>query len=354
MNSDNDQAARGGHDSSERPDTAEFPARIPSYIRNLLEKNPDHGFRKQVIPSAEERNRKPYELADPLGESRFSPVPRLVHRYPNRALLLVTDTCALHCRFCFRRNSFTARGIGTVSDEDLDRVCSYLAEHREMEELLLSGGDPLMVGDRALESVIGKIRSVRSDIVLRLCTRIPVAHPARVTHDLCAMLRRNQPVWAVVHCNHPDELTRQSIDAIGGFVDSGIPVVSQTVLLAGVNDSAEMLSRLFQRLLSIRVKPYQLFQTDLAPGISHFRVPIRRGLEIVAALRKRISNLAMPLYSLDLPGGGGKIPLDESVLETQSGEWYELTSPHETDHEHVVYRYPADSETEIEPGEPDG
>ncbi len=306
-----------------------FPVRIPQYILALLETDPDHGFRKQVVPSGYEQQIEPYELTDPLGEDTFSPVPRLIHRYRNRALLLTTDACALHCRFCFRRSSFTGKRYGAATDAELDAVCDYLASHTEIGQLLLSGGDPLMLSDRELETMIEKVRSARDEIVLRLCTRIPVALPGRVTGPLCSMLRRFVPVWAVIHCNHPDELTPDAGGAIAKLVDRGIPVVSQTVLLAGVNDSADVLARLFEELLALRVKPYQLFQLDLVPGTSHFRVPVERGLEIVGEVKKRISGLAMPAYSVDLPGGGGKIRLDSSVLDKRVGNWYELESPHD-------------------------
>ncbi|MBU8913742.1 MAG: KamA family radical SAM protein [Spirochaetales bacterium] len=280
-------------------------------------------LRRQFIPTAAELETQPYELADPLGEERYSPVPRLIHRYPDRALLLVTDQCVVHCRYCFR-SRFTGGSHGGISRDELRAVESYLAAHTEIRELILSGGDALMLGDGALADVLDAARHARPDIVFRVATRIPVVMPGRVTAELARLLRARAPLWVVVQANHPDELHAEASQALSVLADAGIPVINQTVLLAGVNDDAKTLDELFTALVRLRVKPYYLFQADLAPGTSHFRVNVERALWIVAELRRRLSGLAMPVFAVDIPGGAGKVPLEPSALIGEDESGYRL------------------------------
>ena len=286
---------------------------VNSYYASLAENRPDDPIRKQFIPAAEEYLLKEYELTDPLGEERYSPLPRLIHRYKDRVLLLVTDTCAMYCRHCFRR-SFTGHNRGIVSAKELKDVSEYLKNHKEVNEILLSGGDPLTCSDSKIKEILSSIRSVRPEMVIRLATRIPVVLPMRITDQLVEILADAGPLWLVTQFNHIKELTELSVSSIHSLVNRGIPLVNQTVLLKGVNDTSEDLQELFQALVRNRVKPYYLFQGDLAAGTSHFRVPISRGWELMNDLRQKISGLALPVYAVDMPGGGGKIPLTENYF----------------------------------------
>lgn len=255
----------------------------------------------------------PWESIDPLEERRFQVSPRLVHRYHDRVLLLVHDRCATYCRHCFRRH-FTGRGSGAIGADELDAACRYLATVPHVREVLLSGGDPLMLSDRELCHVIDRLLSVNPNLVLRVCTRMPVVAPSRITDALAAHLGAHSATWVVTQANHPRELTDEFVAAVRRLLRACVPVMNQAVLLRGVNDDVATLETLFSGLVRARVKPYYLFQGDLAIGTSHFRVPIARGLELMAELRKRLSGLAMPIYAVDLPGGGGKVPIELSLL----------------------------------------
>lgn len=291
-------------------------------------------LRRQAIPTIDERHELDYELIDPLGEDLYTVAPRVIHRYPDRVLVLVTDECALHCRHCFRRR-FTGSSGGAITDGELAAAVSYVCEHVAVREVLLSGGDALLLSDARVGRVVTAFRQARADLVLRVATRAPVVIPNRVTDHLVATLAAAEPLWLVTQFNHPAEITAESIVAIKKVIDSGIPVVNQTVLLRGVNDVATTLADLFTQLVSHRVKPYYLFQGDLAPGTSHFRVSLSRGLELVRELRSRVSGLAMPTYAVDIPGGGGKVRLEESAIVRETADRYELL-----DAEGTVYSYP--------------
>jgi len=310
---------------------------VNPYFASLAEDRPEDPIRRQFVPLIDEYDVKECELTDPLGESSYSPVPRLVHRYRDRVLLLVTDTCAMYCRHCFRR-SFAGHEGQTVSPDEMERVAAYLAEHREVNEILLSGGDPLTCSDGKLESILGKIREVRPEMLIRMATRIPAVLPQRVTGELADLLRRKGPVWVVTQFNHPREITDQSRKALDRLVDRGIPVLNQSVLLRGINDSVAVLEELFQSLVRLRVKPYYLFQGDMAAGTSHLRVPLERGREIMKTLRTRISGLALPVYAVDMPGGGGKIPLTEDYAAGEDEENYYFKNI-----EGKVYTYPREN-----------
>lgn len=286
----------------------------------------DDPLRRQSLPREEELAAQPYELADPLGEQKHSPLPRLVHRYPDRALLLVTDQCALHCRHCFR-SRFTGGGRGAITAAELADVAAYLRVQQEIRELILSGGDALLLSDRQLSDALSAARAARPGITFRVATRAPVVLPSRVTPELVRLLRAHAPVWIVTQVNHPHELDAESASALALLIDAGLPVINQTVLLAGVNDDADTLERLFRGLVERRVKPYYLFQGDLAPGTSHFRVNLERALSIVAELRPRLSGLAMPVFAVDIPGGAGKVPLEPSALVGEDEAGYRLAGP---------------------------
>jgi len=310
---------------------------VNPYYASLAKDRPDDPIRRQFIPLIDEYDVKECELTDPLGEASYSPVPRLVHRYRDRVLLLVTDTCAMYCRHCFRR-SFAGHEGRTVSPGEMDQVAAYLAEHREVNEILLSGGDPLTCSDGKLESILGKIRQVRPEMVIRMATRLPVVLPQRITDELADLLHRYGPLWVVTQFNHPREITDQSRKALDRLVDRGIPVLNQSVLLRGVNDSVALLEELFQTLVRLRVKPYYLFQGDMAAGTSHLRVSLERGREIMKTLRTRISGLALPVYAVDMPGGGGKIPLTEDYAVGEDDENYYFKNI-----EGKVYSYPREN-----------
>jgi len=320
-----------------------LPMRLSPYIVSRMARAageagghlpPDHPLRRLFIPTSAERTVREHELPDPLGENLHSPLPRLVHRYADRALLLVTDQCAVHCRHCFR-SRFTARGHGTISRGELEVVTAYLSGRPGIREVLLSGGDALMLTDEELSDVATAVRGALPDAVIRIATRIPVTLPSRVTPALAALLRRFAPAWLVVQINHPSELGDEADDALARLVDSGIPVVNQSVLLAGINDSEEVLEELFSALVRRRIKPYYLFQGDLAPGTSHFRVNLERAIGIARGLRTRVSGLAMPVFAVDIPGGAGKVPLEPSAVIGEDAEGHQLRGP-----DGSVYHYP--------------
>lgn len=302
-----------------------LPLLISRYYLGLIDPNdPDDPLRRQVVPSVQEFQIEQLEVSDPLAEVSHSVFPRLVHRYANRVALLVTDTCATYCRHCFRRR-FTASECSTITASELDAIVRYLQEHTEVKEMLLTGGDPLTLSDTHLERIITTIRQGRSDLVLRLCTRMPATFPMRVTEKLMTILKRHtsSALYVMTQFNHWREITSESRQAVARFVDAGIPVMNQTVLLRGVNDDVDTLERLMDTLVSIRVKPYYLFQGDLVGGTAHLRVPLAQGLRIEAELRRRLSGLAMPIYAIDLPEGGGKVPLGASYLrgKDKDGLW---------------------------------
>jgi len=294
-----------------------LPYGVSRYYRLLARSDNPHAdpIAAQFVPTPEERVALPWETADPIGDTRYMVTDRLVHHYPDRALLLVSDRCATYCRFCFRRH-FTGNGGGRISGRQLDDACRYLSRTPRVREVLLSGGDPLMLSDRELEGVIRRLREVNAEYVLRICTRIPVVLPARVTEDLARMLGKHRSVWVVVHANHPRELTDEFRGAIRRLLAAGVPAVNQSVLLKGINDDTEVLEQLFRGLVQAGVKPYYLFQGDLAAGTSHFRVPLSRGIALMEELRRRLSGLALPTYAVDLPGDG-KVPVESSLLRRE-------------------------------------
>jgi len=293
----------------------------------------DDPLRLQFVPRSAELNAAPDELADPLGETEHSPFPRLVHRYPDRALILVTDVCAVHCRYCFRAR-FTGTNTGAISEIELNEICTYLSNSPAVREIILSGGDGLMLPPEVLETVLRHVRTAVPNGVIRIATRVPVVQPDRVTVRLLGALGSRAPVWIVLQVNHVSELAAPAAEGIARLVDAGVPVVCQTVLLRGVNDRVDALEDLLVRLVQLRVKPYYLFQTDLAPGTSHFRVDLARALDIVGELRTRVSGLSLPEFAVDIPGGGGKVPLEPSAIVETTATGYLLMGPDGRTHQY--------------------
>ncbi len=298
-----------------------LPLAIPSYFFSLIDRDdPRDPLRIQVIPTVHEGEYLEDEHSDPLAEVAHSVTGRLIHRYPSRVAFLVTDICAMYCRHCFRRR-FTGTFQGPATRSEIQEAASYVKQHREVKEILLTGGDMMTLSDSKIEELLSLFREAREDLVIRLCTRIPAAYPARVTPKLVAIIKSfdTAPFYLMTQFNHPRELTKEAVSAVSLFVDAGIPAMNQSVLLKGVNDDASTLEELCNKLIFSRIKPYYLFQGDLVEGTSHFRVPLEKGLALEKELRRRLSGLAMPLYTVDLPQGGGKIPLTEGYLQESSG-----------------------------------
>ena len=287
---------------------------VTPHFFNLVERDdPEGPIRRQVIPRAEEALRASWERDDPCGEDRFMPVPGLVHRYPDRALLLLTGCCAAYCRYCTRSRRVGGGGNGQLR---LDDALRYLGRHTEIRDVLLSGGDPLLLSDRRLDQVLGRLRAIPHIEFVRIGTRIPIFLPQRITLALCGILRRHHPLWMSIHANHPRELTAEARGALGRLADHGIPLGNQSVLLSGVNDDPNTMRRLVHRLLLCRVRPYYLYQCDLIRGSAHLRAPVARGLEIIEALRGHTTGYAVPQFVIDAPEGGGKIPINpEWILQ---------------------------------------
>ena len=305
-----------------------FPLAITPYYAALIARcdDADPIFR-MCVPSAGELFQPAFLKNDPLQEDSHMPVPGLIHRYPDRALLLATAACGTHCRHCNRKR-LTGQTESPMTRAHLLRAVNYLCAHPDIRDVIISGGDPFTMRTETLENVIQAVRSVKSVDVIRIGTRTPVVLPMRMTDDLLDMLRRYHPIYVNTHFNHPVELTPQAEEACSRLADAGIPIGNQTVLLRGVNDEADTLMRLFRGLLRIRVKPYYLFQCDLVRGVEHFRTPLRRGIDIMAALRGNLSGLAMPTFVVDAPEGGGKIPLlpDAVVHRDENRTWLRNSS----------------------------
>lgn len=288
---------------------ARFPMAITPYYASLIRRmGPSDPIFRMAVPQVGELMDPPFLMDDPLEEDLDMPVPGLVHRYPDRALLLVTTLCAMYCRHCTRKRVAGHREA-SITEARLKRSIAYLAAHPEIRDVVVSGGDAFTLSTDQLERILAALRSVESVEIIRVGTRTPVTLPMRVTDRLVSMLRRYQPVWVNTHFNHPDELTPESVAACARLVDAGIPVGNQTVLLRGVNDDPLVLESLFRGLVRNRVRPYYLFQCDLVRGVEDFRTPLSRGIEIMEYLRGRLSGIAIPTFVVDAPGGGGKIPV---------------------------------------------
>jgi len=271
---------------------------------------------------------------DPLGEDHHSPVPGLVHRYPDRVLLLVLDFCSTYCRYC-TRSRVVGHGEILPSEARLEKALDYIRQTPTVRDVLLSGGDPLALSDERLDWLLGQLRAIPHVEFVRLGTKMPAVLPQRITPELCRVLRKYHPLWMSLHFVHPEECTPESFRACGRLADAGIPLGSQTVLLKGVNDSVETMKELVHRLLLMRVRPYYLYQCDPISGSSHFRTPVAKGLEIIEGLRGHTTGYAVPNYVIDAPGGGGKIPLQPNYVAGRDGDFLLLRN-----YEGQVYRYP--------------
>ena len=314
-----------------------FRMAITPYYASLIDpRDPNDPIRKQSVPSILETLPDPNDMADPLGEEEDSPVPHVVHRYPDRVLLLVTLQCSMYCRHCTRRR-VVGEGDRVISETALQRAVAYIREHREIRDVLISGGDPLTMPTARLERIIAALRSIEHVEIIRIGTRVPVVLPMRITNELTDMLKKYHPIWINTHFNHPNELTPEAARACAAIVDAGIPLGNQTVLLRGVNDDADTMKRLLLGLVKMRVRPYYLYQCDLSRGIGHFRTRVEKGVEIMHALTGCISGYALPKYVIDAPGGGGKIPVGyeyvvskddgEVILENYLGKRYRYPQP---------------------------
>ena len=293
---------------------------ITPYFFNLIDPADENcPVRRQMIPRVEETRTAPWEMSDPCGEDSHSPVPGLVHRYPDRVLFLVTDRCASYCRYC-TRSRLVSNASGYDFHPEYDKQIAYIAAHPEIRDVLLSGGDPLLLSDEKLENLLSRLRAIPHVEFLRIGTRIPIFLPQRITPELCAMLKQFHPLFISIHSNHPRELTTEVRDALGRLADAGVPLGNQTVLLRQVNDSAEVMKALVQKLLMCRVKPYYIYQCDLIAGSAHLRASVAKGLEIMEKLRGHTTGYAVPTYVIDAPGGGGKVPVNpEYVLCRNAG-----------------------------------
>jgi lysine 2,3-aminomutase len=298
--------------------SATFRMAITPYFASLMDPHdPNCPLRKQAVPTSREFQVAPTDLEDPLSEDADSPVPGLVHRYPDRVLLVVTDQCPSYCRFCTRRR-LVSRGGERVNSQKMEAMVQYIGEHNEVRDALVSGGDGLFLSEAVLEHLLSSLRRIPHLDVIRIGTRVPVYLPQRITPRFVEMLRRYHPLWINIHVNHPKEITSEMSEACAMLADGGIPLGSQTVLLAGINDCPNIIKRLVQELVKIRVRPYYLYQCDLSEGIGHFRTPVSKGIEILEHLRGHTSGFAIPTFVIDAPGGGGKVPIVPQYLISQS------------------------------------
>jgi lysine 2,3-aminomutase len=305
-----------------------YPMRVNPYYLGLIREVGDPIWR-QAVPSAEELQDKVC-CDDPLDEENQSPVPNLVHRYPDRALFLVCAECAMYCRFCTRKRKVGGENM-LINRQTIEAGLDYIRSQPQIRDVILSGGDPLLLSDENLDWILKALRAIPTVEIIRIGTRVPVVLPQRITPTLVKVLRRYHPLYLNTHFNHPDEITDTAAKACSRLADAGIPLGNQTVLLRGVNDDAAIMKRLMQKLLAIRVRPYYIYQADMVQGTDHFRTTVEEGLEIIRALRGHTTGMAVPAYVIDAPGGGGKIPLlpdylqsigEEVVLRNYQGEEY--------------------------------
>ena len=291
---------------------------IPPAFRALIE-HPDDPIARQVVPHPSEANTAPHEHPDPIGDEALSPVPGIVHRYADRALLKPLLVCPLYCRFCFRREHVGPDG-GVLDEAALERALDWLRAHPAIGEVILTGGDPLMLSPRRLRRIVSALDAIAHVHTIRIHSRVPVAEPGRLDEAQAASFDTEKAVWLVVHANHAREFTPEALLAIRRVQARGVPVLGQSVLLRGVNNSVEALEALLRAMVRARIKPYYLHQLDPAPGTGRFLVPIAEGRRLLAALRGRVTGLAWPTYVLDIPGGHGKVPLGPDYLDLETGE----------------------------------
>ncbi len=299
-----------------------FIMAIPPYWAALMDPDdPTCPIRRQAVPVEDEYRLSPNDLIDPLGEDSHMPVPGLVHRYPDRVLLLVVEVCSMYCRFCT-----LSRVVGTTAGfsrgANIDQAIAYIAAHRKIRDVLISGGDPLTLSDERLDEILGKLKAIPHVEFVRIGTRNPVTLPFRITESFCHVVKKHKPIWMSLHFNHPKEVTPEARRACGMLADAGVPLGSQTVLMKGINDRPAILKKLFHELLKTRVRPYYLYQCDPVKGTAHFRTPVSAGMQIIEKLRGHTTGYAVPTFVIDGPGGGGKIPLMPNyVVSVKNGQW---------------------------------
>jgi lysine 2,3-aminomutase len=308
---------------------------ITPYYFNLLDVNdPECPIRRQVIPRGEEMTVSPEELLDPVGEEGNMVAPGLVHRYPDRVLFLVTDRCAAYCRYC-TRSRLVSNAQNYNFRPGLEAAFRYIESHPEIRDVLLSGGDPLILADSKIEYLLSRLRSIKHVEFIRIGSRVPVFLPQRITPELCEIFKRHGPVWMSIHVNHPTECTIELREACERLSFAGVPLGNQSVLLRGVNDSVAVMRSLVHRLLMMRVRPYYLYQCDLITGSAHLRTQVSKGIEIIEGLRGHTTGYAIPQYVIDAPGGGGKIPINPDYVKSISESEIVMKN-----YEGRVYRYP--------------
>ncbi|MFA5561553.1 MAG: lysine 2,3-aminomutase [Eubacteriales bacterium] len=315
----------------------QFRMSIPPYYASLIDpEDPNDPIRRQAVPSIEETYVCPSDMTDPLNEEGDSPVPHLVHRYPDRVLVLVSYQCAMYCRHCTRRR-VVGEGDRIITDRQLQPIIEYITAHPAIRDVLISGGDPLLMETARLERILSRIRAIPHVDIIRIGTRVPVVLPMRITDELVGMLRKYHPLWINTHFNHPREITPEAERACAAIVDAGIPLGNQSVLLRGINDSLPVMRELLVKLVHLRVRPYYLYQCDLSRGISHFRTTVDAGVALMHGLTGYLSGYAVPRYVIDAPEGGGKVPINypyvisrndkEVVFENYLGRTYRYPQP---------------------------
>jgi lysine 2,3-aminomutase len=297
---------------------AKFRMAITPYYLSLIDPNdPYDPIRRQCIPQGAECNIAPADLNDPLHEDEDSPAPGLTHRYPDRVLFLITDMCSMYCRHCTRRR-FAGQKDDESPQDRIEKCIQYIERTPEVRDVLLSGGDALMVSDAKLEYIISRLRAIPHVEIVRIGSRTPVVCPQRITDDLCNMLKKYHPIWLNTHFNHPNEMTPEAQEAVAKLANAGIPLGNQTVLLRGVNDCVHVMKKLMHELVRNRIRPYYIYQCDLSMGLEHFRTPVSKGIEIIENLRGHTSGYAVPTFVVDAPGGGGKTPVMPTYVISQS------------------------------------
>lgn len=297
-----------------------IPLNITPYYAMLMDPNdPNEPIRRQAIPLSYESQRTQYDMEDPLHEDTDAPVKGLTHRYPDRVLFLVTNQCAMYCRHCTRRRFSGHIGQG-VPKKQMDAGINYIRNHPEIRDVLLSGGDALLINDRILEYIFKELRSIPHVEIIRIGTRAPVVFPQRITKELTEIIKKYHPIWINTHFNHPTEITPEAKKAVEMLADAGVPLGNQTVLLAGINDCPNIMKKLMHDLVKIRIRPYYIYQCDLSEGIGHFRTPVSKGIEIIESLRGHTSGYAVPTFVVDAPGGGGKIPVMPNYVVSHSAD----------------------------------
>lgn len=290
----------------------------PYYLSLIDPKNPNDPVRRQAIPTGAETHVSVADLLDPLHEDEDSPAPGLTHRYPDRVLFLITDQCSMYCRHCTRRR-FAGQNDCESPKERIEKALEYIERTPQVRDVLLSGGDALLVSDAKLEYIIKRLRAIKHVEIIRIGSRVPVVCPQRITPELVKMLSKYHPIWLNTHFNHPNEITEESAAACARLANAGIPLGNQSVLLRGVNDAVSIMKKLVCELVKIRVRPYYIYQCDLSMGLEHFRTPVSKGIEIIEGLRGHVSGFAVPTFVVDAPGGGGKIPVMPQYLISLGG-----------------------------------